>query len=151
MLLAIHFARSGLLGHSPIPCPSQKFLLRLRVLQTLFPALAVYPMYGARAGLVRKTKIKRAAVFCAKTTTLSQCILLYAVIAVSPIADRPFTVLICCPPAARYVKSVQDMCCEIQSTYLLRFIIPILYLPPSFIIIEMPKGKHGGVMQVWTD
>ena len=35
MLLAIHFARHCLLGRSPIPYWSQKFLLRLRVLRTL--------------------------------------------------------------------------------------------------------------------
>ena len=56
MLLAIHFARRGLLGHSPIPCPSQKFLLRLRVLQTLSPALATYLNVWFRAGLVQKIK-----------------------------------------------------------------------------------------------
>ena len=57
MLLAIHFARSGLLGHSPIPCPSQKFLLRLRVLQTLSrPLPSVLCM--SRAGLVRNAKRK---------------------------------------------------------------------------------------------
>ena len=58
MLLAIHFARSGLLGHSPIPCPSQKFLLRLRVLQTLFPALAVYLMQDSGPDLYERQKEK---------------------------------------------------------------------------------------------
>ena len=75
MLLAIHFARSGLLGnspipcpsqkfllrlrvYSPIPCPSQKFLLRLRVLQMLFPALAVYLMYGPGPDLYEIQKEK---------------------------------------------------------------------------------------------
>ena len=36
MRLAIHLARRCLLGHSPIPCLSQKFLLRLRVFANAF-------------------------------------------------------------------------------------------------------------------
>ena len=48
-----------LLGHSPIPCPSQKFLLRLRVLQTLSPALATCLVY-VQGRACAKHKKKRA-------------------------------------------------------------------------------------------
>lgn len=59
--LAIHFARLCLLGHSLISCPSQKFLLWLHSLQTIFPALSLSCV--SRAVLVRNAYEKKRAEF----------------------------------------------------------------------------------------